>query len=393
MTMLSKKNQIISLLILASSTTGVSCSGVVEIYTDVFEDSPGDNIEKTHYPVHHRNKFDKNDFTDELPEFSSAETNSSTSSNNQGGNDGSGGAGNEGGFGGDTAENNEGYGGETTSTSSSASSSNSSSTVNSASSSSMVSSNSSSVTSSSSSCGGGTAHKWKQQPVIYVSGQSNATGGWWPLAGVYNSQNILTWDQTDEKWKIAKAELGGEYEFGIGSWAGRLSRKLLDLSIVSSPTIRIKNHGWPGMNLSYFLPNSNEPSKRNPSKNDYAQAKNSWTTSGYEPNVICWAQGEAAALTSKETYYAGLKSLVDAWQIDYPKLEIIVMVKTAEGACGVNTNKVREVQEQISKEYSEISLINLDDLTKNATYHDGCHYTLEGYEIMADRILNKLSSL
>jgi len=390
MTMLSKKNQIISLLILASSTTAVSCSGVVEIYTDVLESAPGDNIEKTRYPIHHRNKFDKNDFTDELPEFSSAETNSSTSSNNQGGNDGSGGAGNEGGFGGDTAGNNGGYGGEATSTSSSASSSNSSSTANSASSSSMVSS--SSVASSSSSCGGGTAHKWKQQPVIYVSGQSNATGGWLPLAGVYNSQNILTWDQTDEKWKIAKAELGGEYEFGIGSWAGRLSRKLLDLSIVSSPTIRIKNHGWPGMNLNYFLPNSNEPSKRNPSKNDYTEAKNSWTMSGYEPNVICWAQGEADALTSKEAYYAGLKSLVDAWQIDYPKLEIIVMVKTAADACGANTNKVREVQEQISKEYSEISLINLDDLTKNVTYHDGCHYTLEGYEIMADRILNKLSS-
>jgi len=385
MTILSKKNQIISLLILANSITGVSCSGVVKLYTDAFEDTAGDNIEKIHYPDHHRNKFDKNDFTDERPDFSSAETNSATSSNNRGGNDG--------GFGGHATENKGGYGGATISTSSSTSSNSSSSTVNSASSSSTTSSNSSSTASSSSSSGGGTVYTWKQQPVIYVSGQSNATGGWWPPASVYNSQNILTWDPKDEKWKIAKAEFGGDYTFGIGPWAGRLSHKLLDLSIVSSPTIRIKNHGWPGMSLSYFLPNSNEPSKRNPSKNDYTQAKISWTASGYEPNVICWAQGEADASTSQATYYTGLKSLVDAWQIDYPKLEIIVMVKTAEGACGPNTNTVREVQEQISKEYPEISLINLDDLTKNATYHDGCHYTLEGYEIMADRILNKLSSL
>jgi len=383
MPILSKQNQILSLLILVSSITGVSCSGVVEIYTDVLEDSPGDNIEKPHYPIHHSNKFDKNAFPDGLPEFSSAGTNSSTSSNNRGGNDG--------GFGGAATENNGGYGGEATSASSSASSSISSSTANSTSSSSMESS--SSVASSSSSGGGEAANNWKQQPVIYVSGQSNATGGWWPPASVYNSQNILTWDPKDEKWKIAKAELGGDYTFGIGPWAGRLSHKLLDLSIVSSPTIRIKNHGWPGMSLSYFLPDSNEPSKRNPTKNDYTQAKNSWTASGYEPNVICWAQGENDAATPKATYYTGLKSLVDAWQIDYPKLEIIVMVKTAEGACGANTNKVREVQEQVSKEYSEISVINLDDLTKNATYHDGCHYTLEGYEIMADRILNKLSSL
>ena len=192
---------------------------------------------------------------------------------------------------------------------------------------------------------------------------------------------------------MAKAELGGEYYFGMGPWAGRLSRKLLDMSIVSSTTLKIKNHGWPAMSLSYFLPDSKEPSKRNAALNDYIQARTSWTKSGSEPNVICWSQGEQDAGTPKDTYYKGLKSLVDAWHVDYPKVEVIIMVKTAEGACSGNSNKVREVQEQIAQEYPEISLVNLDDLTKNPKYHDGCHYTLEGYEIMADRILDKLASL
>jgi hypothetical protein len=69
------------------------------------------------------------------------------------------------------------------------------------------------------------------------------------------------------------------------------------------------------------------------------------------------------------------------------------MVKTAEGACNGNAINVREVQEQIAQEYPDISLINLDDLTKNPKFHDGCHYTLEGYEILADRMLETLSSL
>ena len=383
-------------------TSAVSCcGGVVTIYPDLFEDEPNDDG-PNRGGVERGNDFDLKDLVNNLPEFTTSQTGpggsdsaasqqsaSSSSAGGQGGTGGSsvsvGGAGGADGVG--------GTGGDATSSSASSSSSSVSSASSSVSSSSSVTSSSSSVASSSSTCGGGMVHKWKEQPVIYVSGQSNATGGWFPAAGVYNSQYITTWDPTDEKWKIAKAELGGDYYFGMGSWAGRLSRKLLDLSIVSSSTLKIKNHGWPGMSLSYFLPDSKEPSKRNAVLNDYTQARTSWTKSGYEPNVICWAQGEQDSLTPKDTYYAGLKSLVDAWHVDYPKVEVIVMVKTADGACNGNTSKVREVQEQIAQEYPEISLINLDDLTKNPKYHDGCHYTLEGYEIMADRILDKLSSL
>ena len=385
---LSKKNRVFSLLILTAMSTGVSCAGSVSVYPDLFKDEPDPANPKRDNPEQ----------DDDLPKFTTTQTGQSSggstisqqnaSSSSVGGQGGSGSSSSNVGGGGGT-DSVGGAGGDVTSSSTNSSSSSASSSSSSVSSSIA---SSSSVASSSSTCGGGMVHKWKEQPVIYVSGQSNATGGWFPAAGVYNSQYITTWDPTDEKWKIAKAELGGDYYFGMGSWAGRLSRKLLDMSIVSSSTLKIKNHGWPGMSLSYFLPDSKEPSKRNAALNDYTQARTSWTKSDYEPNVICWAQGEQYALTPKDTYYTGLKSLIDAWHVDYPKVEVIVMVKTAEGACNGNTNSVREVQEQISQEYPEISLINLDDLTKNPKYHDGCHYTLEGYEIMADRILDLLAS-
>ena len=367
----SKKNSIIPLLILSSISMGVSCGGSV---IDLREDESYTNKPKL-------DGLDRGDNT--TSEVSTAQTGHGGGSPATSASSSSTGLGGTGGAEADAVSSSTN--GSNTASSSAAESSSSVS--------SSVASSSSSLTSSSSGCGNGVVHKWKEQPVIYVSGQSNATGGWYPPAGVYNTQNVTTWDHTDEKWKMAKAELGGDYSFGIGSWAGRLSSKLLDLSVVTSKTLKIKNHGWPGKSLSYFLPDSQEPSKRNAAQNDYNQARTSWTKSGSEPNIICWAQGEQDTLTPKDTYYKTLKSLVDAWHVDYHEVEVIIMVKTAEGACNGNTINVREVQEQIAQEYPDISLINLDDLTKNPKFHDGCHYTLEGYEILADRILETLSSL
>lgn len=227
-------------------------------------------------------------------------------------------------------------------------------------------------------------------PVLYVNGQSNATVGKQPAASVYNGDDLLTW--SGGTWVPARADQGVEEALGIGAWAGRVMRT--SLSSVGGVG-RADNFGHPGAPIAYFLPQSTDialavgvydVAKRN----NYKLARDTWTASGVEPTVLAWAQGEADGGASKDQHFSALSTLVDAWWEDYPKLERVLLIKTAEGACGADVTGVRAAEMAQAAADARVVLIDLDDLTKEPAYHNGCHYTLAGYEQLADRILGRL---
>ncbi len=239
-----------------------------------------------------------------------------------------------------------------------------------------------------SSAGGGPA-VYSGTPIVFVNGQSNATAGYWASAAVYNGPDLVTWDGA--KWATAFADLGGDNVLGTGPWAGRLTRSLMK----GGDTGRVQNLGWPGKAIAYFLPTSLDVAIINGTldamnRNNYAVARAMWTDAGYEPHLIGWAQGEADGGRSKTAYHADLTALIAAWTKDFPALERVLLLKTAASACGADTSGVRAAQEQVASENALVSLVSADDLTGVALYHGGCHYTLSGYDLIADRMLAAL---
>ncbi|MBM4373483.1 MAG: hypothetical protein FJ095_00245 [Deltaproteobacteria bacterium] len=243
------------------------------------------------------------------------------------------------------------------------------------------------------SAGAGGAESGPSDSVLFVNGQSNATTFEFPEAGIYDSADLLTWE--GEGWVTAKVGLPGHVGAGVGALAGRTMRGILGSSEVPG---RVDNHGWPGQALSYFLPASSDVAMvagdvDSSGRNNYRLARDSWTASGAEPTVVLWAQGEADGEASAAEYGASLETLVAAWWHDYPKLERIVIVQTAEGACGRRTDGVRAAQATVAAVDPRVRLVLVDDLTRDPAYHDGCHYTLAGYERLADRAVLALGLL
>jgi hypothetical protein len=239
---------------------------------------------------------------------------------------------------------------------------------------------------------GGTAAP-SSDPVLFVNGQSNATTREFPEASVYDGPDLLTWTGVD--WGAAQAGIAGHVGQGVGVLAGRAMRGIVGGAEVAG---RVDNHGWPGQALSYFLPDSLEVAMVagdvDPlGRNNYRLARDSWTASGVEPTVLLWVQGEANGGDSAEDYGANLESLLAAWWRDYPKLEHIVIVQTAEGACGAKTSGVRTAQASAAAKDPRIRLVFVDDLTNDPTHSNGCHYTLAGYECLADRVVLALGLL
>lgn len=232
--------------------------------------------------------------------------------------------------------------------------------------------------------GTGSPSEFDDAPVLFVHGQSNATALEFPAASVYNGPDLLTWEAG--AWVPARSELAGHMPGGVGVLAGRLMRALLGESLAVG---RIDNHGWPGKALAYFLPESSDVALVNgdydpDGRNIYRVARDTWTASGIEPTLLLWSQGEADADVPATVYAHELRTLIDAWWRDYPRLTRIVIVQTAAGACGRNTAGVRAAQSAAVASDPRVRLVVVDDFTGDPAYHTGCHYTLAGYERIAD---------
>lgn len=226
---------------------------------------------------------------------------------------------------------------------------------------------------------------------LFVNGQSNATGLDMPEASLYDSPHTLTRDETG--WVPARAGLSGWRAAGIGAWAGRVMS--VRGAAPDAPSY-VDNVGWPGKSIAYFLPDSDEVGglhgRKDPAmRNNYRIARDTWTEAGVEPTVLAWSQGESDFAMTPSEYEEALSSLLVAWRQDYPALERIVIIRTAEKACGADTTSVRAAQSAVVEAAGpQVVLVDVDDLTGDPSHHTGCHYTFSGYERLADRVLDAL---
>ncbi|MFZ1572511.1 MAG: sialate O-acetylesterase, partial [Candidatus Kapaibacterium sp.] len=208
-----------------------------------------------------------------------------------------------------------------------------------------------------------------------ISGQSNTIFG----GNNYSNEFCRTFGKnyslkkSDTLWSVANGSGSGGGP-DIGAWGMRLSQLILEKYKIP---ICIINGGVGGTTIE-----QNQRNDLNPldPTNIYNSINYRVEKSGLRKFVkaIFWYQGESNSSTG---YYLGMKALYQDWQVDYSSLKKIYIMQIHHG-CSSDGSAVREVQRTIKD-----SLPNIEVLSPHGVpFHDGCHYALAGYIILADRI-------
>ncbi len=235
-----------------------------------------------------------------------------------------------------------------------------------------------------------------------IDGQSNAAVAL-PPSIQYVSVDLLTWD--GKAWVQGYPHVVAYEPQGLGSMGGHVTRSLMQGDGIG----RAINTAEGGQEIGHFLPSSSEvafiyDTTPDPhGRNNYELTRDFWTDSGIEPRVICWSQGESDPGRTQEDQQADLEALIGAWWTDYPELERIVIVQTAQaspqpGVCTLSSEGVRAAEQAVAKRTNGVFLVTVDDLTvlpasgsyDDSPTFDGCHYKFPGYEAIAERILAAL---
>ncbi len=107
---------------------------------------------------------------------------------------------------------------------------------------------------------------------------------------------------------------------------------------------------------------------------------------------VFWHQGESDAATFGPplepdylSYEQNFLSMSSAWKQDYPNFQRYVVFQIAPNPCGIGpfASEIREVERQLPRLYSNMSLVN----SIAVPGYQGCHYTPAGYESLASRVL------
>jgi autotransporter-associated beta strand protein len=107
---------------------------------------------------------------------------------------------------------------------------------------------------------------------------------------------------------------------------------------------------------------------------------------------VFWHQGENDASTFGPplepdylSYEQNFLSMSSAWKQDFPNFQRYIVFQIAPNPCGIGpfASEIREVQRQLPRLYSNMSLVN----SIAVPGYQGCHYTPAGYESLASRVL------
>ena len=105
--------------------------------------------------------------------------------------------------------------------------------------------------------------------------------------------------------------------------------------------------------------------------------------------AVFYHQGESDSETMERSLYYrdNFDVLNSDWLRVYKGLEKIYLFQIHPGCGGDFQSKIREIQNQISKKYDHIEIMS----TTSILGHDGCHFSYEGYNEFAKRILPLVS--
>ncbi len=210
--------------------------------------------------------------------------------------------------------------------------------------------------------------------VFIITGQSNSIFGGTtetdPFCRTFG-KNYST-AVKDTLWSVASAGGNGGGP-NIGAWGMRLAKLLIQKYKVP---ICIMNGGVGGTSIQQHQRDDIQPEKP---VNIYGsllyrmqKSKLANSTKG-----IFWYQGES---NTGNLYFENFSAIYQDWRIDYPNVEYVYVVQIHHG-CGTGDNSsVREIQRQLPKTFSNIRIMSTNGLPG----HDGCHYTVAGYNQLAE---------
>jgi len=220
--------------------------------------------------------------------------------------------------------------------------------------------------------------------VYLIAGQSNAVlcrsdvkwrNEFCRTFGNYNSPFAR-----DTNWAVSVADTNDRNP-AVGVWALHLQKKLVD---AYKRPICIINGAVGGKTIESMLRTDSDPTKLS---TIYGMMLNRVRKAGLAQHAkaIFWYQGES---NSGGSYFSSFSTLYNDWKEDYPNVEKVYVFQIRPG-CNINREhaQLREVQRTLPRSFPDIRTIS----TMGIPYHDGCHFTTQGYEIVAERVFSILS--
>ncbi len=197
------------------------------------------------------------------------------------------------------------------------------------------------------------------------------------------SSNYFPYQPEDTLWSFAQGTVSTGPNVGV---LGLYIQKLL-LEKFQIPTC-ILNGGTGGSVIAEHLPDENDRFDLN---TVYGRLLYRYAKSKLKRiRGIIWHQGENDSDGQNTSLYAArFERLKDAWDMDFNPEKIYVF--QIRPGCGGNTqSRFREVQRNLA------ALVQSEDIcimsTAGIPGHDGCHYSLSGYQTMAQWITGLISA-
>lgn len=220
-----------------------------------------------------------------------------------------------------------------------------------------------------------------------ISGQSNSHYAWEDADyqneycrtfGVKTgSSNYFDYDPADTLWSLAQGSsmLGP----GVGTLGIYIQKYIIEETGI--PTV-IFNGGTGGSIISEHQP---DPLNRMDLTTIYGKLLYRISKSKVKQiKAIIWHQGENDSDPDKVNTYPGyFDALYTAWETDFNP-DKVYMFQIHPGCGGIDQSRFREMQRTLA---SSLDIDNLDIMsTTGIPGHDGCHYSHEGYHVMAEWI-------
>lgn len=212
--------------------------------------------------------------------------------------------------------------------------------------------------------------------VFIITGQSNSIFGGTNLSNTYcrTFGKNYSFNKADTAWRIASAVgYGGGPD--IGAWGMFMANHLIDSLQIP---ICIMNGGVGGTAIEQHQRNDITPYEPN---SIYGSLNYRMLISGLSKHVkgIFWYQGES---NSSNLYFENFRAMYQDWLQDYPNIKKVYVIQIHHGCGAGDHNNVRDVQRKLPESFPLISLMS----TMALPGHDGCHYNLDGYSSLGNRM-------
>jgi len=186
--------------------------------------------------------------------------------------------------------------------------------------------------------------------------------------------NYDPYEEEDTLWGISNAHgFGCRFcgDYMVGVWGLKLQQLILEKYSMPSCVINV---GTGGSTIEQNLKDSEELSE---TKTIYGKMLYRLQKSKTIKNVkaLFWYQGEANSDDSWVNYEKNFDNLYKSWKQDIPGIGRYYIFQTRPGCDGENQSELRDVQRRITKKYTDVSIIS----TTGIGFHDGCHYSVDGY--------------